>query len=65
MLITTVYEDVSDRELERLMQENIAAKWFCNFQLAENTPNYSVFSRIRKKSAPIYYLKYLLIYVIN
>ena len=48
-LLLQFMEDVSDRELERLMQENIAAKWFCNFQLAENTPNYSVFSRIRKK----------------
>ena len=48
-LLLQFMEDVSDRELERLLQENTAAKWFCNFRLPEDTPNYSVFSRLRKK----------------
>lgn len=48
-LLLQFMEDVSDRELERLLQENTAAKWFCNFNLAEETPDYSVFSRTRKK----------------
>jgi transposase len=48
-LLLQFMEDVSDRELERLLQENNAAKWFCNFSLAEETPNYSVFSRARSK----------------
>lgn len=48
-LLLQFMEDVSDRELERLLQENTAAKWFCNFSLAEETPNYSVFSRARSK----------------
>lgn len=48
-LLLQFMEDVSDRELERLLQENNAAKWFCNFRLSEETPNYSVFSRLRKK----------------
>lgn len=48
-LLLQFMEDVSDRELERLLQENTAAKWFCNFSLAEATPDHSVFSRIRKK----------------
>lgn len=48
-LLLQFMEDVSDRELERLLQENTAAKWFCNFRLSEETPNYSVFSRLRKK----------------
>jgi len=26
-----------------------AAKWFCDFDLTERTPDYSVFSKIRKK----------------
>lgn len=30
-LLLQFMEDVSDRELERLLQENTAAKWFCNF----------------------------------
>lgn len=42
-------EDVSGRELELLLQENTAARWFCNFSLSEETLNYSVFSRLRKK----------------
>ena len=48
-LLLQFMEDVSDRELERLLQENNAAKWFCNFRLSEETPNYNVFSRLRKK----------------
>ena len=42
-------EDLSDRELERFIQENTAAKWFCGFGLADNTPDYSVFSKVRKR----------------
>ena len=41
-------EDLSDRELERYLQENNAAKWFCDFGLLDKTPNYSVFSKFRK-----------------
>jgi len=48
-LLLQFMEDVSDRELERLLQENNAAKWFCGFRLSEDTPNFSVFSKIRKK----------------
>lgn len=48
-LLLQFMEDLSDRELERLLQENTAAKWFCSFRLSEETPNYSVFSRLRKK----------------
>ena len=42
-------EDISDRELERYLQENNAAKWFYGFSLTDNTPDHSVFSRIRKR----------------
>ena len=42
-------EDISDRELERYLQENNAAKWFWEFSLTENTPDHSIFSRIRKR----------------
>lgn len=48
-LLLQFMEDVSDRELERLIQENNAAKWFCGFSLSDSTPNYSVFSKLRKK----------------
>ena len=42
-------EDVSDRELERLLTENNCAKWFCNFALSDKTPHYSIFSKLRTK----------------
>ena len=42
-------EDISDRELERFLQENTAAKWFCNFALSDKTPTYSIFSKMRIK----------------
>ena len=42
-------ENLSDRELERFLKENTAAKWFCGFGLTEKTPDYSVFSNVRKK----------------
>jgi IS5 family transposase len=45
-------EDLSDRELELFLQENIAAKWFCGFDIGQKTPDYSLFSKIRKKIGP-------------
>ena len=42
-------ENLSDRELERFIQENNAAKWFCRFYLKDRTPDHSVFSQTRKK----------------
>ena len=48
-LLLQFMEDISDRELERMLQENNAAKWFCGFSLSEQTPDYSVFSRARSR----------------
>ena len=45
-LLLQFMEDLSDRELERYLQENNAAKWFCGFGLAEVTPSHSLFSNI-------------------
>ncbi|MCK4934908.1 MAG: transposase [Simkaniaceae bacterium] len=42
-------KDVSDRELERFLQENNAGKLFCGFSLLEKTPDYSYFSVLRSK----------------
>lgn len=49
ILLLQFMEDLSDRELERYLSENNAAKWFCGFSLLDKTPNYSLFSKIRKK----------------
>lgn len=46
-LLLQFMEDLSDRELEKFLQENNAAKWFCDFGLSEETPDYSVFSKVR------------------
>jgi len=42
-------EDLSDRELERFLQENTAGKYFCGFSLMEKTPDHSCFSVLRSK----------------
>lgn len=34
-------------QLEKFIQENNTAKWFCGFNLLEQTTNFSVFSKIR------------------
>jgi IS5 family transposase len=48
-LLLQFMEDISDRELERYLGDSNAARWFCDFDLTERTPDYSVFSKIRKK----------------
>ena len=40
-------KDLNDRELEKFLQENNAAKWFCGFGIIKRTPNFSVFSKVR------------------
>lgn len=42
-------EDMSDRDLERFIRENNAAKWFCGFSLTERTPDHTVFCSFRKR----------------
>lgn len=42
-------EDLSDRELERFLEENVAAKLFCGFTLTEGTPDFSTFSLARTR----------------
>ena len=49
MLVLQFLEDVSDREMERFMRENLAAKWFCGFGLSEKTPDHSFFGDFRKR----------------
>lgn len=42
-------EDASDREAERLIAENVAAKWFCGFALTDATPDHTVLCRFRAR----------------
>lgn len=42
-------EDLSDRELERYLEENVAAKFFCGFELGDATPDHSTFGVMRER----------------
>jgi len=46
-LLLQFMEDLSDRELERYLEENLAAKWFGGFTVSEPTPDSSLFTRVR------------------
>jgi len=48
-LLLQFLEDLSDRELERFICENNAARWFCGFDLTAKTPDHSVFGRVRSR----------------
>jgi len=48
-LMIQFWEDYSDREMERLLKENVAVKWFCGFGLLEKTPDHSYFGKLRKR----------------
>lgn len=48
-LLLQYIEDLSDRELERFLQENLAGKLFCGFELHDATPDFSYFSVLRKR----------------
>lgn len=48
-LVLQWMEDLSDRELERYLQENIAGKYFCGFGLLDKTPDHTYFCDLRKR----------------
>ncbi len=56
-LLLQFMENLSDRELERYIQENTAAKWFCHFDLSEKTPDHTVFCKIRQKIGTVFLSK--------
>lgn len=48
-LVLQFIEDLSDREMERYLQENTAGKWFCELGLGEKSPDHSYFGDFRKR----------------
>ena len=48
-LVLQFIEDLSDREMERFLQENNAGKWFCELGLGEKSPDHSYFGDFRKR----------------
>lgn len=47
-LILQFMEDLSDREFDRFIAENIAGKWFADFGIREKTPDYTTICKFRK-----------------
>ena len=48
-LLVQFWEDYSDRQLEFALRDNMAVKWFCGFELLEDTPDHSYFGKLRKR----------------
>lgn len=48
-LLIQFWENYSDREMEKVLEENVAVKWFCGFELLEETPDHSYFGKLRKR----------------
>lgn len=48
-LVLQFIEDLSDREMERYLQENNAGKWLCELSLGEKSPDHSYFGSVRKR----------------
>lgn len=48
-LVLQFMEDLSDREMQRYLSENLAAKWFCSLGLGQNTPDHSYFGDFRSR----------------
>ena len=48
-LLIQYWEDLSDRQLERYVRENMAMRWFCGYKLTERTPDHSFYGKLRKR----------------
>lgn len=48
-LLLQYWEDLSDREAERYVRENLAARWFCGYGLEDSSPDHSYFGKLRQR----------------
>ncbi len=48
-LLLQFMENLSDRDLSKYVADSNAAKWFCGFDLAEVTPEFTVFTKFRAR----------------
>lgn len=48
-LLLQFWEDLSDRQMERAICENLAMRWFCGFSLTEKTPDHTYFCKFRQR----------------
>lgn len=51
-LLIQFWEDLSDREMESAVRENMAIRWFVGFGLTEKTPDHTYFCKLRKRIKP-------------
>lgn len=49
ILILQFMEDLSDRQMEAALQENVAMKFFCGYELTDKTPDHSTFGKTRDR----------------
>jgi len=49
MLFLQTMEDLSDRQMEQALKDNNSMKWFCGFELLDETPDHSYFGRLRER----------------
>jgi IS5 family transposase len=49
MMFMQVLEDRSDRQMEMALRDNLSVKWFCNYELTDETPDHSYFHKFRKR----------------
>lgn len=49
MVLLQFVEDVSDREMERALRENMAFRFFCGFTPDGITPDFTYFTKLRKR----------------
>lgn len=48
-LLLQFYADLSDRQMENALKDNVPTKWFCGFVLLEKTPDHSYFGKLRQR----------------
>ncbi|MFH1388867.1 MAG: IS5 family transposase [Patescibacteria group bacterium] len=48
-LIVQFWENLSDREMEYAVKGTMAVRWFCGFNLTEETPDHTYFCKLRKR----------------
>jgi IS5 family transposase len=47
-LFLQFYYDKSDRQMEEMLRDSIALRWFCGFEISSPTPDHSYFGRMRE-----------------
>lgn len=58
IILVQFWEDYSDREMEKCLEENVAVKWFCGFELLKKLPTIRISGNFAKnwerRASPIF-----------